>query len=69
MIVIEVFARDCEPRWRPTPSRIELVMSQTFCERCGFPVPMHWLHAGGGTFPLLEPQPLAPVRFSKAIVR
>ena len=21
MIVIEVFARDCEPRWRPTPSR------------------------------------------------
>jgi len=24
-----------------------LVMSQTFCERCGFPVPMRWLHAGG----------------------
>ena len=23
MIVIEVFARDCEPRWRPTPSRID----------------------------------------------
>ena len=22
-------------------------MSQTFCERCGFPVPMRWLHAGG----------------------
>src|SRR5262249_32960488 len=22
MIVIEVFARGCEPRWRPTPSRI-----------------------------------------------
>ena len=25
----------------------QLVMSQTFCERCGFPVPMRWLHAGG----------------------
>jgi hypothetical protein len=24
-----------------------LVMSQTFCERCGFLVPMRWLHAGG----------------------
>jgi Putative transposase len=23
MIVIEVFARDCEPRWRPKPSRID----------------------------------------------
>ena len=23
MIVIEVFARDCEPRWRPTPTRID----------------------------------------------
>jgi hypothetical protein len=23
MIVIEVFARDCEPSWRPTPSRID----------------------------------------------
>jgi hypothetical protein len=23
MIVIEVFARDCEPRWRPTPNRID----------------------------------------------
>jgi hypothetical protein len=23
MIVIEVFARDCEPRWRPTPSTID----------------------------------------------
>jgi Putative transposase/Transposase zinc-binding domain len=23
MIVIEVFARHCEPRWRPTPSRID----------------------------------------------
>jgi hypothetical protein len=23
------------------------VMSQTFCRRCGFPVPMRWLHAGG----------------------
>lgn len=23
MIVIEVFARGCEPRWRPTPSRID----------------------------------------------
>ena len=23
MIVIEVFARDCQPRWRPTPSRID----------------------------------------------
>jgi hypothetical protein len=23
MIVIEVFARDCEPRWCPTPSRID----------------------------------------------
>ena len=23
------------------------VMSQTSCERCGFPVPMRWLHAGG----------------------
>ena len=22
-------------------------MSQTFCERYGFPVPMRWLHAGG----------------------
>ena len=22
-------------------------MSQTFCRRCGFPVPMRWLHAGG----------------------
>jgi hypothetical protein len=22
-------------------------MSQTSCERCGFPVPMRWLHAGG----------------------
>jgi hypothetical protein len=21
-------------------------MSQTSCERCGFPVPMRWLHAG-----------------------
>ena len=23
MIVIEVFARDCQPRWRPTPSTID----------------------------------------------
>jgi Putative transposase len=23
MIVIEVFARGCEPRWRPTPSRFD----------------------------------------------
>ena len=23
MIVIEVFARGCEPRWRPTPSTID----------------------------------------------
>ena len=23
MIVIEVFARGCEPRWRPSPSRID----------------------------------------------
>jgi hypothetical protein len=23
------------------------VMSQTSCERCGFPVPMRWLDAGG----------------------
>jgi hypothetical protein len=23
MIVIEVFARGCEPRWRPAPSRID----------------------------------------------
>ena len=23
MIVIEVFARGCEPRWRPTPGRID----------------------------------------------
>jgi hypothetical protein len=22
-------------------------MSQTSCERCGFPSPMRWLHAGG----------------------
>ena len=22
-------------------------MSQISCERCGFPVPMRWLHAGG----------------------
>ena len=22
-------------------------MSQNFCERCGFPAPMRWLHAGG----------------------
>jgi hypothetical protein len=22
-------------------------MSQTPCNRCGFPVPMRWLHAGG----------------------
>ena len=22
-------------------------MSQTSCDRCGFPVPMRWLHAGG----------------------
>ena len=22
-------------------------MSQTCCERCGFPGPMRWLHAGG----------------------
>ena len=22
-------------------------MSLTSCERCGFPVPMRWLHAGG----------------------
>ena len=22
-------------------------MSQTSCRRCGFPVPMRWLHAGG----------------------
>ena len=22
-------------------------MSQIFCRRCGFPVPMRWLHAGG----------------------
>ena len=22
-------------------------MSQTSCERCGFPIPMRWLHAGG----------------------
>ena len=22
-------------------------MSQTCCERCGFPIPMRWLHAGG----------------------
>jgi hypothetical protein len=23
MIVIEVFARGCEPKWRPTPSRVD----------------------------------------------
>jgi len=23
------------------------LMSQTYCERCGFPGPMRWLHAGG----------------------
>jgi hypothetical protein len=23
------------------------LMSQTFCERCRFPAPMHWLNAGG----------------------
>ena len=23
-------------------------MSQTPCKRCGFPLPMRWLHAGGG---------------------
>jgi hypothetical protein len=23
------------------------VMSQTSCERCGFPIPMRWLDAGG----------------------
>ncbi len=22
-------------------------MSQTSCERCGFPIPMRWRHAGG----------------------
>jgi hypothetical protein len=22
-------------------------MSQTSCERCGFPIPLRWLHAGG----------------------
>ena len=22
-------------------------MSQTLCKRCGFPIPMRWLHAGG----------------------
>jgi len=22
-------------------------VSQTCCERCGFPIPMRWLHAGG----------------------
>jgi hypothetical protein len=26
-------------------------MSQTSCERCGFPIPMRWLHAGGALFP------------------
>ena len=29
MIVIEVFARGCEPRWRPTPEQDRHVMSQT----------------------------------------
>ena len=26
-------------------------MSQTSCERCGFPIPMRWLHAGGALSP------------------
>jgi hypothetical protein len=26
-------------------------MSQTSCERCGFPIPMRWRHAGGALSP------------------
>ena len=26
-------------------------MSQTTCKRCGFPVPLRWLHAGGNLSP------------------
>ena len=32
-------------------------MSQTSCERCGFPGPMRWLHAGGE---LAQPNPIHP---------
>ena len=29
------------------PNRERHVMSQTACQRRRFPVPLHWLHAGG----------------------
>ena len=47
MIVIEVFARGSEPRWRPTPSTIRHIMSNTVRQRRRFPVPLRWPHAGG----------------------
>ena len=47
MIVIEVFARGCEPRWRPDPKPDRRIMSQTACERRHVLASMRWLHAGG----------------------
>jgi len=46
MIVIEVFARGCEPRWRPMPSRVDQIMSQTALGASRLPVPMRWPNAG-----------------------
>jgi hypothetical protein len=45
MIVIEVFARGCQPRWRPMPSGRH-VMTQAYSKRRDFPVSMRWLYAG-----------------------
>jgi hypothetical protein len=42
MIVIEVFARGCEPEVAADTEQDRHVMSQTSCRRCGFPVPMRW---------------------------
>ena len=47
MIVIEVFARDCQAEVAPDAEQDRHAMSQTFPVRCGLPVPMRWFHAGG----------------------
>ena len=45
MIVIEVFARGCEPRWVADPERVRHLMSHTSCAR-RLPVRLRSPHAG-----------------------
>jgi hypothetical protein len=51
MIVIETFARGCQPSWAADTDQDRHVMSHATCKRCGFPILMRWLHAGGALSP------------------